>query len=168
MSRDRRTRQTGRAGTERAAGSTLRRLWYRLLSGYGVVLRAGLGIVAIAAATLVAAVAFVFPLWYLATTVPGIYTAAVSALLAALVLALLVRRYLRLLDAVRRGEYTRRHLLRRARAVAVVLGVIVLAYVAALLLARGRIAAAGVTAVVLLIAIGLPAGRLSGRDADSA
>lgn len=155
------------AGTERLARSArLRRLWLRLLSGYGVVLRGLGGALAIAAATAAAAVVFVFPLWYLATNAPGVYTAAVSALLAVLALTLVRRQLLRLVDAVRRGEYTGLQLLRRVRAAALVVLVIVLAYVTALLFVRGRLLVGGLAAVALLVAIGLPAGRLSGRNAD--
>lgn len=154
--------------SEQKAWPRTARVWRRLLSGYGVVLRTVGGILAIAAATIAAAVALVFPLWYLATNAAGVYTAAVIALLAALVLALVMRRLLRLTDALRRGEYTRRQLLRRARGVATAVLVTALAYTTALLFARGHLVAAGLTALALLVAIGLPAGRLSGRDAGSA
>ena len=139
----------------------------RLVHGYGAVLRAVATVAAVLAATVAIAVAGVYPLWFLATRARNTYTAVISAALIGLLGLLVYKRARALFEAVRHEELPRGMIARRARAVAVVFLVVALAYLTAVLAANARYAAAVAVGIVLLLTIGLPAGRIQRTDADS-
>ncbi len=145
----------------------LRRSASRLVRGYGAVLRAVATVAAVLVATVAIAVAGVYPLWFLATRARDTYTALISTGLIGLLGLLVYKRVRALVEAVRHEELPRGVIVRRARAVAMVFLVLALAYLTAVLAANARYAAAVVVGIVLLLTIGMPAGRMQRTDADN-
>ena len=145
----------------------LRRSASRLVRGYGAVLRAVATVAAVLAATVAIAVGGVYPLWFLATRARESYTALISAGLIGLLGLLAYKRVRALLEAVRHEELPRGMIVRRVRSVAMILLVLVLAYLTAVLAANARYAAAIAVGIVLLLTIGMPAGRAQRTDAEN-
>lgn len=147
--------------------SAAHRFAARLMHGYGVVLRAIAGIVLLVVATVGISVIAVYPLWFLATHAAGAYTAVVGVSLLLLFAALAALKLRRLMNSAQRGELPRRFVLRRLLTSAFVAAAFLLAYTAAVLVVRGSYFAATIVGALLLLTIGLPAGRAAGIDADS-
>ncbi len=142
-------------------------VFHRLGMGYRVVFRSLIALVALIGATAAVAVLVVFPLWYSAKHAPQIYSTSVVAILAALIMAVVVRSLFRLGRRIRRGELQPGVFRRRLRAVGMTVLTVAMGYLAAVLAVRGYpLAAIGAT-LVFLVLIGLAASRRTASHAGT-